>query len=296
MSGSSTERRSEVYKVCFDVLLESGGQISSSDLIAKIEERISPSDHERETFESNGTARWITNLRFDSIRAVKAGWIRKKKRIWNLTDEGRVAAELPQEDLWRESVKAWNKWKAENRKDDNAETQFNDSIDDSSETSFEQASELAQSSIRNHIFEMDGYEFQDLVAALLRGMGYHTPFVAPPGKDGGVDILAYRDPFGTIEPRIKVQVKHRNANKVSSREIRELISSLKKQGDTGLVVSSGGFTADALIEVRHSQVHLETLDLDQFIDHWENYYDKMPEEDRALCPLRRLAFLAPESD
>ena len=37
------------------------------------------------------------------------------------------------------------------------------------------------------------YEFQDLVAALLRAMGYYTPFIAPKGKDGGVDIIAYRD-------------------------------------------------------------------------------------------------------
>ena len=26
---------------------------------------------------------------------------------------------------------------------------------------------------------------------------YYTPFIAPKGKDGGVDIIAYRDPLGT---------------------------------------------------------------------------------------------------
>jgi hypothetical protein len=29
------------------------------------------------------------------------------------------------------------------------------------------------------------YEFQDLVAELLRGMSYHVPHVAAPGPDGG---------------------------------------------------------------------------------------------------------------
>ncbi|MBF0548586.1 MAG: restriction endonuclease [Candidatus Riflebacteria bacterium] len=29
------------------------------------------------------------------------------------------------------------------------------------------------------------------------------------GKDGGVDIIAYRDPLGTESPRIKIQIKHR---------------------------------------------------------------------------------------
>ncbi len=35
-----------------------------------------------------------------------------------------------------------------------------------------------------------------MVAALLRAMGYYTPFISPRGKDGGVDILAYQDPIG----------------------------------------------------------------------------------------------------
>jgi predicted Mrr-cat superfamily restriction endonuclease len=38
-------------------------------------------------------------------------------------------------------------------------------------------------------------------------MGYHTPFISPKGKDGGIDIIAYQDPLGLKTPRIKVQVK-----------------------------------------------------------------------------------------
>ena len=46
---------------------------------------------------------------------------------------------------------------------------------------------------------MPPYQFQDLVAALLRAMGYHVAWVAPPGKDGGTDIVAYTDPLGATE-------------------------------------------------------------------------------------------------
>jgi len=38
-------------------------------------------------------------------------------------------------------------------------------------------------------------------------MGYHTPFIAPKGRDGGIDVEAYSDPLGTVAPRIIVQVK-----------------------------------------------------------------------------------------
>ncbi len=52
-------------------------------------------------------------------------------------------------------------------------------------------------------------------------MGYHVPFIAPPGRDGGVDAIAYKDPLGTVAPRIKVQVKHKE-QKATVREVREL--------------------------------------------------------------------------
>lgn len=40
-------------------------------------------------------------------------------------------------------------------------------------------------------------------------MGYYIQSVAPRGKDGGIDIVAYTDPLGAKIPRIKVQVKHK---------------------------------------------------------------------------------------
>jgi restriction system protein len=73
-------------------------------------------------------------------------------------------------------------------------------------------------------------------------MDYYTPFVAPRGKDGGVDIPAYRDPVGSVPPRLKVQVKHRE-QKVNVSEVRELMGLLAKEGDVGLIVSSGSFNS-----------------------------------------------------
>ena len=95
-------------------------------------------------------------------------------------------------------------------------------------------------------------------------MGYFTPFIAPKGRDGGVDILAYSDPLGTVAPRIVVQVKHRQ-QKATVQEIRELSGLLQRDGDTGLFVSSGGFTTEAEREVKGSRQHIENMDLEKFI-------------------------------
>jgi predicted Mrr-cat superfamily restriction endonuclease len=71
---------------------------------------------------------------------------------------------------------------------------------------FEQAEEQAWNEIEAHV-EDAPFDFQDLVADLLRALGYHVSWVAPPGKDGGIDIIAHTDPLGSQTPRIKVQVK-----------------------------------------------------------------------------------------
>lgn len=126
-------------------------------------------------------------------------------------------------------------------------------------------------------------------------MGYHVPHVSPPGPDGGIDLIAYRDPLGTTAPRIKVQVKHRQ-NKVAAKEVRELEGLLRRDGDIGLLVSSGGFTSEAEREVRASQKHIELMDLPRLISLWKEHYERLREPGRAMLRLVTVHFLAPDEE
>ena len=113
------------------------------------------------------------------------------------------------------------------------------------EATVHEMEQLAIEGLKKQVGLKNPYEFQDLAAAILRGMGYHTPFVALHGRDGGVDIIAYRDPLGTVSPRIKAQIKHRPNTPATVQEVRQLMGLLQKDGDVGIFVSSGGFTPDA---------------------------------------------------
>ena len=112
------------------------------------------------------------------------------------------------------------------------------------------------------------------------------------GKDGGIDVIAYQDPLGVKSPRIKVQIKHRESTANVS-EIRELMGLLQKEGDIGLFISTGGFTSDAKTTARTSHVHVELIDFDRFISLWQEFYDKLNDEDKDRLRLRPVYFYEP---
>lgn len=86
-------------------------------------------------------------------------------------------------------------------------------------------------------------EMQELVAGLLRSMGYKTR-VSPAGPDRGRDIIAF--PVGFQPPRIVVEVKHRKAA-MGAPAVRSFVGGLRRNYN-GLYVSTGGFTREARYE------------------------------------------------
>lgn len=171
----------------------------------------------------------------------------KKQGIWYLTSEGENALDLGAEKAYELARKAYRDWRKEAKSDDqvtDGDFDTTASAGPQPQAAIHEVQQSAIDGLRRQVESRNAYEFQDLVAALLRGMGYYTPFIAPKGKDGGVGIVAYRDPLGTLSPRIPVQAKHKE-QAASVQEVRQLLGILQKDGDIGIFVSSGGFTPDA---------------------------------------------------
>jgi restriction system protein len=275
------------------LLKENGGQLPGRDVLSAVEKRVFLDDWARETYEKSGYVRWQSILHFYSIPCIKAGYLVKKKGVWYLTPEGDNALLLGDVGLFKAANLAYRKWKEENAPAEDAEEQdVAIGGKQSEEATIHEIEQLAIDGLKKQINSKNPYEFQDLVAVLLRGMGYFTPYVAPQGKDGGIDVIAYRDPLGTMSPRIKVQIKHRGSS-TAVQEVRQLMGLLHKDGDVGMFVSSGGFTPDAKATARSSPVHVELIDLDRFIALWQDFYPKLSDEDKAALPLVPIYFYAP---
>lgn len=290
----SRELAARLVYAAFQILKENNGEMRSRDVVTEVGHRVKLDTWATERYERSGYIRWQTLLHFFTIDCVKAGFLLKKKGTWYLTTEGEDALTLGAPEMLDKATAAYKKWRAETPKTDvlEAEVPENEEQEAGEAITMEQIQQVATDSLERHIRSKNPYEFQDLAAALLRSMGYYTPFVAPRGKDGGVDIIAYRDPLGTVSPRIKVQVKHRNAASSVS-DIRQLMGILQQGGDIGIFISTGGFTTDSKLTARESHVHVELIDLDRFIELWQQYYHKLDDEDKALLPLVPIYFLAP---
>lgn len=283
----------KLIHAALSILRDNGKEMPMRDLMAKVEKTVILDDWACERYEKSGYVRWQSILHFFSIDCIKAGFLVKKKGVWYLTPEGESALKLGDTGLLKAAVAAYRKWKDENRTLEDTEDQdVSDDGQQSQEATIHEIEQLAIEGLNREINQKNPYEFQELVAALLRGMGYYTPFVAPQGKDGGIDVIAYRDPLGTVSPRIKVQIKHRGTP-ASVQEVRQLMGLLQKDGDVGMFVSSGGFTPDAKSTARGSHVHVELIDLDRFIALWQEFYSKLTDEDKNLLSLVPIYFYAP---
>jgi restriction system protein len=144
-------------------------------------------------------------------------------------------------------------------------------------------SELADEKIKDRIARLDEYTMQDLVASLLRALGYKT-LVSQPGADRGKDILASPDGFGFQAPRIVVEVKHRPRQRMGAPEIRSFIGG-RKAHESGLYVSTGGFTREAYYEAERSNIPLTLLDFENLIKAVLRAYPSFDEQGRQILPL-----------
>ena len=284
----------------FKILKEAGGQLPGKQVIDIIRETVELTEWEKQVYEKNGNVRWESILHFFTIDGTKAGYLRKNKGVWYLTEEGEQAIKLGPVKLLETMSKLYRTWASNNKKTKSSEKELseNEELTDLEENknqtqkaNLDLLEEKAISGIKEFIRSKNPYEFQDLVAALLRAMNYHTPFISPKGKDGGVDIIAYSDPLGATGPRIKVQVKHKPDASVPVDDIRSLIGLLNKDGDIGLFVTSGSFTSEAERFARESHRHIKLLDINNFIYLWQEFYNRLTDEDKNMLPLHSIYFL-----
>ena len=266
------------------------GTVATKEINDIIQKHVKFTEWELERAGKMQYVRWWSTTQFYSIDYNKAGYILKKQGAWYLTSEGEEALKLGAEQILRNANAAYRQWRQEKDLDGDDDTVKDETPEKELIINIEQLEEQANEGIRQYIRAKNPYEFQDMVAALLRAMGYYTPFVAPKGRDGGVDVIAYIDALGAKTPRIKVQVKHKPDESISAKDIRSLLGILR-DGDIALFVTSGTYSQQARAEALTSKTYIKLIDGEEFIQIWQDNYPKMSDEDKNRLPLKHIAFV-----
>ena len=146
--------------------------------------------------------------------------------------------------------------------------------------------EQAYEALKDSIVQLNPNDMEELVAHLLRAMGYRSK-VSPIGPDRGVDVTASPDGLGFTQPRIKAEVKHQPNSSKGSQDLRSFIGALR-DGDCGLYISTGGFTREAKYEAERANHPVTLIDLETLAALITEHYENFDAKGRNLLPLDRI--------
>ncbi|MGJ0203984.1 restriction endonuclease [Leucobacter sp. gxy201] len=134
-------------------------------------------------------------------------------------------------------------------------------------------------------------EFEEFTAALLRALGYQAR-VTQYSQDGGVDVVAHRDPLGVEPPQIKVQCKHLTGT-VGSPDVHRLVGT-QGPGEHSLFVTLGTYSKDARM-IEQQRPGLRLLSGEDVVSLVIENYAKLPERWRNEIPLTSVLVVADEA-
>lgn len=151
----------------FNILKNAGGELRGKEVIDKIRETVEFDDYEKQIYEKTGNVRWESILHFYTIDCMKAGYLRKNKGLWILTNEGAEAIKLGPENLLNSANKIYREWNAV-RKTENPESEIEDiaieqaSIDTGTvqKALLDQYEENANAGIREFIYKKTHTNFK----------------------------------------------------------------------------------------------------------------------------------------
>jgi restriction system protein len=144
----------------------------------------------------------------------------------------------------------------------------------------------SQEFIKDLITALSWQQTEELVAGLLKSMGYKVRMTAK-GPDLGSDIIASPDELGLEEPRIKVEVKKRSSDKISAPDIRNFIGGLRGH-HKGIFITTTGFSKEAVYEAERANFAITLIDIDWLVGLLVNNYESLEPEIKALVPLKKI--------
>lgn len=247
------------FQPVIDALIKLGGSGRPEEVEEAIAEQLGLNEEERNEQIPSGQSRFSNKVNWARFYLVKAGLIDSSTRgVWSLTEKGRSTSLNGEQalDLFNQIHKPFVK----GRKKANSVKIVEDEI----ETPEDHRSVLLAT-----LLEIPPDGFERLCQRLLRESGFEKVQITGKSGDGGLDGIGILQMNAFVSFKVLFQCK-RYSGSVNASQVRDFRGAMMGRADKGIILTTGGFTADARKEaVRDGVPPIELVDGEKLIDMFE---------------------------
>jgi restriction system protein len=238
-----------------------GGSARPGEVFDWVAEHLGISEEERSVQHKSGGSRFENDIAWARFYLLRGGYLESSQRgVWALTEQGRAAGTLTDAQI-REIIKTaetpapgiTRTQVTEEQIEDKASKQVEEAVPENISRGYrERTLEIMQS--------LPPQGFERLCQRLLRESGFQQVNVIGRSGDGGIDGVGILQVNPFVSFKVLFQCK-RWVNAVGSPVVRDFRGAMAGRADKGLILTTGGFTADAQTEaVRDGASPIELVD------------------------------------
>jgi restriction system protein len=234
------------FKPIIEVLKETGGSGTVSEVIDNAIEKLTIPESEQEVTLKSGQSRVRNQVQWARLYLVRAGYLDSSKRgVWSLTEKG-ISTDIKQFDVlgtFRQVQKAFNE---EKKLKDKTETFITGTDEDEIEP------QDHRTKLSNLIKSLPPEGFERLSQRLLRESGFQQVAVTGKSGDGGIDGMGILQVNPFVSFNVLFQCK-RYQGAVTPSQVRDFRGAMMGRADKGIIITTGTFTLEAKKEARREQ-------------------------------------------
>ncbi len=232
------------FKPILQILKDSGGSGTTSEVIDRAIELLQIPESEQEVTLKNGQSRVRNQVQWGRLYLVRAGYLDSSRRgVWSLTEKG-SQTDLATFDPYHVFQIVQKEFHAEKKKKKEIEEPF---IDERDETSAEDAD--YKSELLAVIKSLPPSGFERLCQRVLRESGFQEVVVTGRTGDGGIDGIGVLQVNPFVSFNVLFQCK-RYQGSVTPSQVRDFRGAMAGRADKGIMMTTGTFTVEAKKEAR----------------------------------------------
>ena len=232
------------FKPVLQILRESGGSGTTSEVIDRAIELLQIPESEQEVTLKNGQSRVRNQVQWSRLYLVRAGYLESSRRgVWSLTDKG-AQADPATFDAYEVFQRVQKGLRTEKKEKKELEEPFIDERDESTAETADYKSELLAV-----IKSLPPGGFERLCQRVLRESGFQEVTVTGKTGDGGIDGIGVLQVNPFVSFNVLFQCK-RYQGSVTPSQVRDFRGAMAGRADKGIMLTTGTFTLEAKKEAR----------------------------------------------